>query len=86
MYTSSNRDEPHWERAEDFDITREVSSHLGFGDGVYARVGMGLARLEGNAVLSALVNKVERLELHVPVPNSITSSARLPVSRLVIAA
>jgi cytochrome P450 len=82
MYASANRDERRWDRAEEFDITREVSSHLGFGYGVHACVGMGLARLEGNAVLSALVAKVETLEVGEPVRklnNLIRSFASLPV-------
>jgi cytochrome P450 len=82
MYASANRDERRWDRAEDFDITREVSSHLGFGYGVHACVGMGLARLEGNAVLSALVAKVATLEVGDPVRklnNLIRSFASLPM-------
>ena len=81
MYASANRDERRWDRAEEFDITREVSSHLDFDYGVHACVGMGLARLEGIAVLSALVTKVERLELRAPVRklnNLIRSFASLP--------
>jgi cytochrome P450 len=82
MYASANRDERRWDRAEEFDIIREVSSHLGFGYGRHACVGMGLARLEGNAVLSALVTRVERLEVGVPVRklnNLIRAFASLPI-------
>jgi len=83
MYASANRDERRWEGADDFDITREVSSHLGFGYGVHACAGMGLARLEGNAVLSSLARKVERLEVGTPVRkvnNLIRSFSSLPVT------
>jgi cytochrome P450 len=82
MYASANRDERRWDRAEEFDITREVSSHLGFGYGVHACVGMGLARLEGNAVMSAMVAKVATLEVGNPVRklnNLIRSFASLPM-------
>jgi cytochrome P450 len=83
MYASANRDERRWERADRFDVNREVSAHLGFGHGVHACAGMGLARLEGNAVLSALARKVERLEVGNPtrkLNNLIRSFAHLPVT------
>jgi cytochrome P450 len=83
MYASANRDERRWDRADEFDVTREVSAHLGFGHGVHACAGMGLARLEGNAVLSALARKVERLEVGKPsrkLNNLIRSFAHLPVT------
>jgi cytochrome P450 len=82
MYASANRDERRWDRADEFDITREVSSHLGFGHGVHACAGMGLARMEGIAVLSALVARVEKIELGTPVRklnNLIRAFASLPV-------
>ena len=46
-----------------FDITAESAGHVAFGQGAHACVGMGLARLEGAAVLSALVARVERIDL-----------------------
>jgi cytochrome P450 len=82
MYASANRDERRWDRADEFDITREVSSHLGFGHGVHACAGMGLARMEGIAVLSALVAMAETIELGIPVRklnNLIRAFASLPV-------
>ena len=82
MYASANRDERRWDRADEFDITREVSSHLGFGYGVHACAGMGLARMEGNAVLSALAARVGSIELGAPVRklnNLIRAFASLPV-------
>jgi cytochrome P450 len=82
MYASANRDERRWDRADDFDITREVSSHLGFGYGVHACAGMGLARMEGNAVLSALAVRVASIQLGEPVRklnNLIRAFASLPV-------
>jgi cytochrome P450 len=82
MYASANRDERRWDRADEFDITREVSSHLGFGYGVHACAGMGLARMEGGAVLSALAARVGRIEIGEPVRklnNLIRAFASLPV-------
>lgn len=82
LYASANRDERRWERADEFDITREVSTHLGFGYGVHACAGMGLARLEGNAVLSALAARVVTIKPGVPVRklnNLIRAFASFPI-------
>jgi cytochrome P450 len=62
-FASANRDERRWNRADEFDITRDSAAHVAFGHGEHACVGMGLARLEGAAVLSALVERVARIEL-----------------------
>jgi cytochrome P450 len=62
-FASANRDERRWDRADVFDITRESAGHVAFGHGVHACAGMGLARLEGAAILSALVERVETIEL-----------------------
>jgi cytochrome P450 len=63
LYASANRDERRWERPDDFDITRDASGQIAFGYGVHLCVGMGLARLEGAAILEALIPRVERFEI-----------------------
>jgi cytochrome P450 len=62
-YASANRDERRWERADEFDIARDSAAHVAFGYGDHACAGMGLARLEGAAVLTALVERVAHIEL-----------------------
>lgn len=62
-FASANRDERRWDAPERFDITRESAGQLAFGHGEHACVGMGLARLEGAAVLSALAERVATIEL-----------------------
>ncbi len=83
-FASANRDERRWDHPEAFDITRNSAAHLGFGHGDHACVGMGLARIEGAAVLTALVERVERFELAGPpvrkLNNMIRSFAALPVT------
>jgi len=83
-FASANRDERRWDAPEEFDITRNSAGQLGFGAGVHACVGMGLARLEMTAVLGALLTRVERFELGGPpvrkVNNLIRSFAELPVT------
>jgi len=64
MYASGNRDERRWEDPERFDITRRANEQLGFGHGIHMCMGANLARMEISALLSALVRRVERFELH----------------------
>lgn len=82
-FASANRDERRWTEPERFDITRESAGQLAFGHGEHVCVGMGLARLEGAAVLSALIERVETIALDGPPVrkrnNLIRSFAALPV-------
>lgn len=82
-FASANRDERRWDDPEAFDITRNSAGHVGFGHGEHACVGMGLARLEGAAVLGALAERVAGFELVAPAvrkPNNlIRSFASLPI-------
>ena len=66
LYSSANRDESEWDRADVFDITRDAGRHLGFGQGAHACAGQALARLETAAFLRALLERVDRLELTGP--------------------
>jgi cytochrome P450 len=83
-YASANRDERRWDRPEEFDITREAADQLAFGHGEHACVGMGLARLEGAAILHALAARVDRIELVGPpvrkLNNLIRSFGSLPIA------
>ncbi len=83
-FASANRDERRWNEPNRFDITRESAGQLAFGYGEHACVGMGLARLEGAAVLTALVERVETIALDGSPArkrnNLIRSFRSLPVS------
>lgn len=82
-YASANRDERRWDDPERFDITREAAGQLGFGHGVHACAGMGLARLEMTTILGALADRVERFELGAPTRkhnNLIRAFSSLPVT------
>jgi cytochrome P450 len=63
LYASANRDEREWAAPDAFDIRRDANRQLGFGYGTHACAGQGLARLEMQAMLGALVNQVGRIEL-----------------------
>jgi cytochrome P450 len=63
LYGSANRDEHEWTDPDVFDIRRNATRQLGFGHGAHACAGQGLARLEMEAMLSALMQRVSRIEL-----------------------
>jgi len=83
IYASANRDEREWDAPDVFDIRRDAGRQLGFGNGAHACAGQGLARLETGAMLRALVECVERIELAGPpmwaVNNIIRRHEHLPL-------
>jgi cytochrome P450 len=84
IYASANRDEREWDSPDTFDIRRDANRHLGFGQGAHACAGQGLARLETSAMLRALADRVERIELTAEptwaINNIIRRHAHLPLS------
>jgi cytochrome P450 len=64
MYASANRDEREWDAPEVFDISRDAGRQIGFGQGAHACAGQSLARLETAAVLQALVERVDRIDVN----------------------
>jgi cytochrome P450 len=83
IYASANRDEREWEDPDTFNIRRDANRHLGFGQGAHACAGQGLARLETSAMLQALLDRVERIELTAEptwaINNIIRRHAHLPL-------
>jgi cytochrome P450 len=63
MYASANRDERAWENPAVFDIRRDAGRQIGFGQGAHACAGQSLARLETSAMLRALIERVDRIEV-----------------------
>jgi 4-methoxybenzoate monooxygenase (O-demethylating) len=60
---AANRDPRHWTNPNSFDIRRNASGHVGFGMGIHQCVGQSVARLEAELVLTALAQRVERIEI-----------------------
>jgi cytochrome P450 len=60
---SANRDPREWTEPDHFDLTRNPSGHVGFGMGIHQCVGQHVARLEAEAVLTAMVKRFRRIEL-----------------------
>jgi cytochrome P450 len=83
IYASANRDEQEWDKPDVFDVRRDATRQLGFGHGAHACAGQGLARLETEAMLRALVERVERIELTASptwaINNIIRRHERLPL-------
>jgi cytochrome P450 len=60
---AANRDPRRWgPQAGQMDITRKAAGHVAFGMGIHQCVGQPVARLEAELVLTALAERVERLE------------------------
>lgn len=83
IYASANRDEREWENPDTFDIRRDATRQLGFGHGAHACAGQSLARLETQAMLRALIERVDRIELTAQpawaINNIIRRHERLPL-------
>lgn len=62
-YGSANRDERHYPDPDQFQMRRNPLDHLAFGYGPHGCAGQGLARMEAAAITSALLARVDRIEL-----------------------
>jgi len=60
---AANRDPRRWERPDTFDVTRRAAGHMTFGTGIHGCVGQAVARLETEAILTALASRAVSLEL-----------------------
>ena len=82
-YGGANRDPRRYPDPDAFDITRDARDHLAFGHGPHACAGTRLARLEMEALLHALLDRVRRLEADAPtisMNNTLHGFSRLPLT------
>jgi cytochrome P450 len=63
---AANRDPRRWTDPDRFDLSRDPSGHVGFGMGIHQCVGQHVARLEAEALLTALARRVATIELAGP--------------------
>ncbi len=59
---AANSDETQWNDPNKFDIGRRPTGHLAMGTGIHGCVGQNLARAEVAAVLTSILNKVDKIE------------------------
>ncbi|MCI2422640.1 cytochrome P450 [Saccharopolyspora sp. K220] len=80
---AANRDPRKWADPDSFDLSRDPSGHVGFGMGLHQCVGQHVARLEAEALLTALANRAERIDTVGPVKrhhnNTLRAGESLPV-------
>lgn len=61
---AANRDPRHWGAdAEQFNIRRQVSGHVGFGFGIHQCLGQMVARQEAELILDALIARLAEIRL-----------------------
>jgi len=63
VFGAANRDPRRWDKPDTFDVTRRAAGHMTFGTGIHGCVGQAVARLEAEAVFSALARRVASFEL-----------------------
>jgi cytochrome P450 len=63
LYGAANRDPQRWDRADEFDITREPKPHLAFGNGIHHCIGAPLARLQARIVVEEVLRQMPGYEL-----------------------
>lgn len=73
---AANRDPRRWESPDTFDLSRNPSGHVGFGMGIHQCVGQHVARLESEALLTALAARVKTIEIAGPVQRHLNNTLR----------
>jgi cytochrome P450 len=63
---AANRDPRRWTDPDTFDLSRDPSGHGGFGMGIHQCAGQHVARLEAEALVTALARRVQTIELAGP--------------------
>ena len=80
---AANRDPRKWEEPAHFNISRKVAGHVGFGTGIHACVGQMIARLEIEALMTAMLERVASIELAEKperlIHNTLRAVSKLPV-------
>jgi cytochrome P450 len=60
---AANRDPRKWPEPEKYDIQRaNINDHLAFGHGAHKCIGLLIARYEAEALIKAVVTRMDRLE------------------------
>jgi cytochrome P450 len=62
LFAAANRDPRKWGEPDRFDLGRDVRGQVGWGAGVHMCVGRTLAQLEADAMIGAMLPKIQRFE------------------------
>jgi 4-methoxybenzoate monooxygenase (O-demethylating) len=73
---AANRDPDKWPHADVFDLKRTTMGQLALGVGIHVCLGQMIARLEADAILSALIANIDQLELMRPPMHRLNNTAR----------
>ena len=80
---AANRDPRRWDDPDAFDLSRDPSGHVGFGMGLHQCIGQHVARLEAEALLTALARRVSDIGLAGPTRrhhnNTLRAWASIPI-------
>jgi cytochrome P450 len=81
---SGNRDERRWDRADEFDIHRDVGQILTFGYGIHFCLGAALGRMEGRVALEEVLRRfpewtVDTERSHLSPTSTVRGWETLPV-------
>lgn len=79
---SANRDPERWPDADRYSIDRNLNGHLGLGLGIHGCVGQMLARMQAEALVAALANAADSIEVNGPAvrnPNGLRGFQSLPI-------
>jgi cytochrome P450 len=66
LFAAANLDETRFPEPERFDPHRPMNAHLGWGNGPHTCVGIHLAKLELQALLRAMLPRVQSVEVRDP--------------------
>ena len=63
MFAAANRDPRFWDAPDAYVLGRDTTHSLGWGYGVHGCVGRTLAQMEASALLGAIVERVESIQI-----------------------
>ena len=73
---AANRDPRKWDQPDIYNIERRTAGHVGYGAGVHVCVGQLLARIEGEAILTALAKRVSGIRIDGEVKRAFNNTLR----------